>query len=246
LRRLILAIIFLTRLPLPTPRNVDVEEIGRSTPFFPIVGLIIGLMLIGIDWLASHLWLPVGANAIVFVSLIIITGGLHFDGLMDTCDGIFSGRDRERMLEIMRDSRVGAFGVLGAICIALLKFSFLNALPVQIRWQTLLLFPVLGRWSMVWGITLFPYARMSSGLGRPFTDYAEKQYLLWASLPVLATAIILFLWNGFLLLIITGLSALLLGKWISLRIGGLTGDNYGAICEITETLSLITICALSS
>ncbi len=214
---------------------------GRCTPFFPLVGLLIGLMLVGVDRLFSFLLPPFAVNAILFVSLVVITGGLHLDGFMDTCDGVFSGRDRSRSLEIMRDSRVGAFGVLGAVCLAVLKIAFLNALHGDTRLPALILFPTLGRWGMVWAITLFPYARSTPGLGKSFTEHARKRYIVLASLPVFAAVIPLFLWRSILILIAAWLATWLLGKSFSHKLGGLTGDTYGAICEITETLSLMVI-----
>lgn len=243
MKRLLLAITFLTRLPLPTPKNVTAQDMGRTTPFFTLVGLFIGFMLVGVDRLFSFFLPPFAVNAILFVSLVAITGGLHLDGLMDACDGVFSGRDRSRSLEIMRDSRVGAFGVLGAICLVVLKIAFLNALRGDIRWSALLLFPMLGRWGMVWAITLFPYARSTPGLGKSFTEHAKKRYIVLASLPVFAIAITLFLWQSIPILVITCLAIWLSGKWLSRKLGGLTGDTYGAICEITETLSLMIMCA---
>lgn len=250
MKKLLLAITFLTRLPLPIPKNITVEDIGRSTPFFPLVGLLIGLILICLDELLSYLWPPLAVDAVLVVSLIVITGGLHFDGLMDTCDGIFSGRDRDRMLEIMRDSRVGAFGVLGAVCLLMLKLAFLNAIHGSYRWAALLLFPMLGRWSMVWAIALFPYARTTPGLGRPFTEFAKKRHIIWASLPVFAIAVILDVglshpasgMRHLMSIVVVGSATWLLAKWLSHKLGGLTGDNYGAICEVMETLSLMMMC----
>lgn len=239
MKRLILAVTFLTRLPLPIPKNITDKDMGTSTPFFPLVGLIIGLMLVGIDRLFSIVFPLAVVNAVIFISLIIITGGLHLDGLMDTCDGIFSGKDRERVLEIMRDSRVGSFGVLGAIVIATLKLSLLNILPIANRYSALIIFPMLGRWAMVWGITLFPYARKTPGLGVPFTDYARKNYIIWSALPIIAVLAPLLLWWSVPVIIFAGFAAWVLGKWFSQKIGGLTGDTYGAICEITEVLILI-------
>jgi adenosylcobinamide-GDP ribazoletransferase len=215
---------------------------GRSTPYFPLVGLLVGLILVALDRLFSYVFPPLVVNSALFVSMVIITGGMHFDGLMDTCDGVFSGRDRERILEIMRDSRVGAFGVLGAVCLAAMKIALLNAVKGDIRWATLLVFPMLGRWGMVWGVTLFPYARKNPGIGQSFTDFARKRYILWSTIPVLAAAIPLFMWRGIALVITAGLGALLLGKIFSRKLGGLTGDTYGAICEITEVLVLMAVC----
>lgn len=244
MKRLILAITFLTRLPIPIPKNITDRDMGSSTPFFPLVGIIIGFMLVGVDRLFSIIFPPIVVNAIIFVSLIIITGGLHLDGLMDTCDGIFSGKDRERILEIMRDSRVGAFGVLGAIVIVVLKLSLLNVLPEGNRYNALLIFPMLARWAMVLGVTMFPYARKTPGLGVSFTDYAKKSYIIWSILPVFIVSIPLLSWLSFPIIIFMGFVAWLLGKWFSNKIGGLTGDTYGAICEITEVFALMIMCLL--
>jgi adenosylcobinamide-GDP ribazoletransferase len=227
---------------LPTPKSTTVEDIGRSTPSFPLVGLLIGLILIGIQRLSSLIWPPPAVYVVLVVSLIVVTGGLHLDGLMDTCDGIFSGKERKRILEIMRDSRVGAFGVLSAFCLVLLKTAFLGVAHSRSGCTPLLLFPMLGRWGMVWAIVLFPYARTSPGLGKPFTEFARKSYLAWASFPVIVIAATLLMWQSIPVLIVVGIAAWLMGKWFSRRLSGLTGDNYGAICEITETLSLMVMC----
>ncbi|MBD3180740.1 adenosylcobinamide-GDP ribazoletransferase [Candidatus Poribacteria bacterium] len=248
LKKLILAITFLTRIPLPIPKNINNEDMGRSTPYFTLVGLLIGLILVGIDKLASYL-LPVFAvNAIVFVGLIVITGGLHLDGLMDTCDGVFSGRSRERILEIMKDSRIGAFGAVGIVCLTVLKLAFLQSITDESRWLYLVLFPMLGRWGMVLGISLFPYARSSQGLGTAFTNLARKSYIFWSILPILAVGFYSLNWLIFPVIMFTGFAVWLTGHWLTVKLGGLTGDCYGAVCEVTEILALLilTIITLNS
>lgn len=238
MKRFLLAITFLTRLPVPVSKKVSQGEIGKSTPFFPLVGLLVGALLVGIDYLSLRIWPQTIVNIILITCLIAITGGLHLDGFIDTCDGIFSGKDRETTLEIMRDSRTGAMGVLGAICIIALKIGFLSAIGSGGRWRSLLVFPMLGRWGIVCALSMFPYARSTGGLGSPFVEYAKKRYMIWASLQVLVVAIPLFMWKALFLVAAIGLVTWLLGVWLSRRLGGLTGDTYGAICELTETLSL--------
>ncbi len=247
MKRFLLAVTFLTRLPIPISKKVSGEEIGESTPFFPLVGLLIGAILVGIDYLSLHVWPQSVVNIILIVCSIALTGGLHLDGFMDTCDGIFSGRDRETMLEIMRDSQTGAMGVLGAICIIALKIGFLSAIRGSDRWQSLLVFPMLGRWGIVCALSMFPYARSTGGLGSPFVKYAKKRYMIWASLQVIAVTAPLFLWKALFMFVAIGLGAWLMGTWLSHRLGGLTGDTYGAICESMETLSLamMSLCPMS-
>lgn len=241
MRKLLLAITFLTRLPFPVPKNVRREEIGSSTPFFPLVGLLIGAILVLVDYITSHFWHPFVVNVVIIISLITLTGGIHLDGLMDTCDGIFSGKDRERILEIMRDSHVGAFGVLGAICIISLKLAFLSSISDEERLASLLIFPMMGRWGMVYALTNFPYARTTSGLGSLFVTQAKRHYVIWATLQVLIVSVPLLLWKAFPVIIIVGFITWIISSQFSRKLGGLTGDTYGAICEFIETLSLAVI-----
>lgn len=240
MRTFLLALTFLTRLPAPIPKNITPEEMGKSSAFFPLVGLILGGILVGFNWLIGSFWQPFTVSLLLLVVLIILTGGLHLDGLMDTCDGIFSGRKRERMLEIMKDSNVGAFGVLGFGCVVLLKLAFLIEVDSGRRWQALLIMPALGRWSMSFALSVFPYARQEGGLGTAFSDFATAMSLVWASITFVAGAALILGWQTFWLIIIPPAIGTYLITWaIARKLGGLTGDTYGAICELTE------ICALA-
>jgi len=241
LSKLILAITFLTRLPIPSPQKISPDDIGKSTPYFPIVGLILGGILVGINYFCSYFWDPIITNISIVISLIILTGGLHLDGLMDTCDGVFSNKDRERTLEIMKDSRVGAMGVIAGICLISLKFAFLNCINDDMKNQVLLIFPMFGRLSMVFAISFYPYARTSPGLGSLFVEYSKQYYLLIALIQVFIVAIPLLLWKFFPVIIVLGLATWLISWRLSKKLGGLTGDTYGAICEATETLVLAII-----
>jgi adenosylcobinamide-GDP ribazoletransferase len=238
MKKIILAITFLTRLPLPAPKKVAPEDIGESTPFFPLVGLILGGILVGINYFCSYFWNPLITNVVIVISMIAFTGGLHLDGLMDTCDGIFSNKDRDRTLEIMRDSRVGSMGVLAGISLLLLKIVFLNGINQDMKIPVLLTFPVFARWSMVFAISSYPYARSTSGLGALFVEYAKHYYVLIATIMVLIITIPLLLWKAFPVLIVVSFTTWMMSQRLSKRLGGLTGDTYGAICETMETLSL--------
>ncbi|NLN86238.1 MAG: adenosylcobinamide-GDP ribazoletransferase, partial [Syntrophomonadaceae bacterium] len=140
---------FLTRIPVPQRnRSYDPKVFSRSIIFFPMVGGIIGLVNGGL-YLLLGAFLPVHVMAVLIIVVpIFMSGGIHFDGLLDTCDGIFSGRSRERSLEIMKDSRVGSMGVIAGILDILLRYSILISLPQGILPAIMIAHPVVGRWVM--------------------------------------------------------------------------------------------------
>ncbi len=251
---LVAAVSFLSVLPLlgsshrfeTGDRGYEIEaprpRLGSA--YFPVVGLLLGLLLyliLLLDPLLPHL----AVSALLVVALVILTGGLHLDGLMDSCDGLLGGRTRERRLEIMRDSRVGSFGVLGGVCALLLKFAFFASL--ERHTLSLALFIVLpcARWAMVLALSIFPSAR-PTGLGVTFQQTVTPQRLMVAGGIALLAAIIAGHFAGILAWATATLSALLLGLWGTRRIGGLTGDTYGAIEEITEVVALLLLVVLRS
>ena len=123
------ALQFLTSIPVPWRREVSPEALGRSTAYFPVVGLIIGLILAVLNWLLSHILPPAVVNALLLVALVVITGALHLDGLADTCDGIAGHKPVEDRWRVMRDSHTGAFGVIGVVLVLLVKYVTLNSIP---------------------------------------------------------------------------------------------------------------------
>ncbi|MCE5287420.1 MAG: adenosylcobinamide-GDP ribazoletransferase, partial [Pelosinus sp.] len=179
---------FLTRLRLFQQNQWSAEGFGRSVKFFPMVGAIIGLLLTSFNFLLS-VYLPQWirgsfehvAAALLIIACIFITGGLHWDGFMDTMDGIFSGRSPERMLEIMKDSRVGANGVMAAGLLFLVKWSLFMDISPQKLVLALFVMPIIARFAMVVGITCFPYAR-PEGMGKAFKEYAGKSTLVFAAI----------------------------------------------------------------
>ena len=197
--------------------------------------MLLGAILAAVDVLTRQLtsatWLPcVGC----VVLLLILTGGLHADGLIDTCDAIFGHASPERRLEIMRDPHVGAFGVVGFVCIAALKIASLDALPPTLRPVLLLLAPGLGRWCIVLSATVYPYGR-PGGSGEPIKAGATPRALVLASVLPLA-ACVLAGPVGLLCGVLVALGTLAFGRWLVRLLPGLTGDCYGAICEVAETI----------
>jgi len=203
--------------------------------WFPAVGLLLGGLLALAD--LGLRWVQVGSlleSAAIVVLLLGLSGALHADGLMDTCDAVFSHASPERRLEIMRDPRSGAFGVVGLVCVVLLKVAALDSLPSGVRPALVWLAPGLGRFAIVLVVTVFPYGR-ASGMGAPLKSIATPRKLaLAAALPAVACAIVgpIGLLGG----VVAVIGALSLGLWLMRLLPGLTGDCYGAVCEVTETL----------
>ena len=222
------------------------QEISDSRAYFPVVGLLIGLLLLGSERGGREIFPVYLTAAVLVVALVIVTRGLHLDGLMDTCDGLFGGFGRERRLEIMRDSKVGAFGIAGAGCLLLLKYGALVSLltlPEPGRQVSLLLFPMLSRWSMVLALGAFPYVR-SEGLGSPFHQGGARSAAVVAAATAVGSAIILGAFGGAGMLVAVSALAWLTGRYMAGMLGGLTGDTYGAINELAEAVALIAAVAL--
>src|SRR6195256_6426160 len=157
------ALQFLTRIPVPRGEY----RLEEGVVWLPVVGLVLGAILAGVDWgLRALTFDPLVVSTLVVVLLLVLSGALHADGLMDTCDAVFGHASPERRLEIMRDPRAGTFGVVGLVCVVALKIAAVDALPTGVRLQALVLAPTLGRWAIVLLATVFPYGR-ASGLGAP-------------------------------------------------------------------------------
>ena len=229
----------LTIIPAPPRyRGYDAEDLGNSLSFFPIVGLFLGLVLFGLDYLLGLFLPPIIVNILLLITLVVLTGALHLDGFVDTCDGLVVRSSASDKLKIMTDTQVGAFGVVGACCLILAKFAALLALPEGLRAGALILMPILSRWGMVYAIYAFPIAK-AEGLGWAAKQMATWQGIAIASAFALITALVLLNWWGAVLLAVVCLIIWIVSRYLSSRFGGLTGDNYGAINEFAEVVVLI-------
>lgn len=228
---------FLTRIRLVEQNDWSPESFGRSVKYFTLIGGIIGVILAGLNYALSQLLPPHVLAAVLILAEIILTGGLHCDGFMDTADGVFSGRSRERMLEIMKDSRVGANGVVAFVMLMLVKYSLIIDMTPTMLTAALIVMPIAGRMAMVIGITSFPYARLD-GMGKAFAEYAGRSTLIMAA----SAALLMIIPLGTQATIIGAGAALfgvLAARYIANVLGGLTGDVYGAITELTELAVLL-------
>ncbi len=241
---------FLTRIKIAEQQVWSAESFGRSVKYFAFVGASLG----GILWLFAMAFnflperfgfqpAPQSISSLVLLMVaVFLTGGLTCDGFMDSMDGLFSGRERARMLEIMKDSRVGANGVTAFVFLILAKWSALQAmLPLQMG-AAIWAMPITGRMAMVTAITCFPYAR-PDGIGKAFAAHAGAGTLLVAMLSG-----VFFLVLGGWKICAAGVAAiamaLLFAHWASKQLEGLTGDLYGACCEIAEVCFLMMVLLL--
>lgn len=245
---LLVALSFLTLLPvgIASPANA---EISRSRGWYPVVGLLYGLLLAGMAALCGLLSLgPLLVAALLVATLAAGNRFLHLDGLMDVCDGLWGGRTVARRLEIMRDSRVGAFAVAGAGCVLLVKYGALaTLLGSGGAAGGMLLFPTVSRWAMTLLLTVFPYGRRQ-GIGAAFASGVRPWWATgWALLTAAAVSVVAGGLAG--VGILAGASALawLFGWQVSRQLGGgLTGDCYGAANELVEASTLAALVPLTA
>lgn len=247
MRSLILMIQFMTRYPIPVAVDFTAVHFVQGMKWMPLIGLLVALpaagCYAGFEMLLDR---DVAVLAAV-VMLIWITGGLHLDGIADTADGLFSYNTRERTLEIMRDSNLGAHGVGTMVLTILSKFVLLRTVPVEGGMLAVLTVPVLGHMALTWHAAVARYARDENGIG----GFVNQTGLVHAAaatlLSVIIVACLLFLWNFSLVtvLVVTSIlhlstagMAVLFAAYLTRRLGGITGDTIGATIELAELVGL--------
>lgn len=238
------ALRFLTRFPLPAAGEITPADAARSMVAFPLVGGLIGLLLAAASLVMRLLWPEMPAAALLLALWVMLSGGLHLDGFADSCDGLWAAVPPARRLEILRDVHPGVYGVVGLILLLLLKFSALVGLmnlEGLAGLGALILAPLLGRWAMVYAAWRYPYARRGPGLGQLFRSELRAGHLAGAT----AIAAILALSAGFpwglAALPLAWLTTTIIAGWACRRLGGLTGDVYGMLCELNELILLLAV-----
>jgi len=251
LRDLSLAIRFLTIIPVisfppsdDTNQNEEAlaEHLANSMAFFPLVGMLMGVLLVLLRRLFYYL--PVSSlvgDTLVLIFWIWLSGGLHLDGFADSVDGFLGGHNKEEILKIMKDSSTGAKGVVALVSLLLLKFVLLVEMPLFLKDAALFFTPTIGRWSMVIAAFLGRPARLKNSMGKLFMDYVSWKEVIFASLTMAVIGILLFRLY-FLPLVMVGIGlVLLILKYSQKKIGGISGDILGAINEIVEVFCLLVI-----
>ena len=265
----LLLLSFMTRIPMPKT-EYDEEKLGKSMKYFPIVGIIVSFILLFFCIIFNFIFKNLNYSTalplmilVVILTDLITTGALHLDGLADTFDGIFSYRSKHKMLEIMKDSRLGSNGALALILYFLLKFVLFYSLIIESRELTLyaiMTYPVVSRFCSVISCASSPYAR-GSGMGKTFVDNTKTCGLIVATIITLLYTIgmlfmpfilftnyslpIQFIMKSILVIVVIvtllALFAYAFSKLIERKIGGITGDTLGALLEISSLVYIFLI-----
>ncbi len=238
-RSFLIALQFLTCIPVALKNQPTEQEIGHSLAYYPLVGMLLGIILIGLGWLLSGFPTPWINAAIVLTVWVLLTGGLHLDGLSDSADAWVGGMgDHDKTLDIMKDPNCGPMGVIAIVLVMLLKITALHALIQVGAWAVLLASIILARTMLVLLFLTTHYAR-NIGLGACLAAHHPRRWCIAIVIAVLL-CITLFIQNGYVFMLVI-LTMFLFLRYIMLkRIGGTTGDTAGALVEISEVIALLT------
>lgn len=243
MRLYFIALQFLTIIPLPFTIRWEEKDLGRSMAVFPLVGLTLGALLAGADFILAPL-LPRPVSDLILIAIMsAMTGCLHLDGLADVCDGLGARGGRERFLAVMKDSRIGAVGVVGLMLGLLLKYQALLHIPLAQKREALLFFPLAARFSQV-QMTVGALAARGDGLGSTFISEAGTMQFVSAGIITMAGAWLLLDLRGIYCFLILYLFTWGLKRWFQLRVGGVSGDIIGCASELNEIICLLIILAL--
>jgi adenosylcobinamide-GDP ribazoletransferase len=238
MHRLALAFQFLTIVPWPRSEVYRPEDLGGSMAFYPVVGAVLG-SLMAVVYLAGAEIFPEGVlRPALVVLLIILTGGLHLDGLADVCDGFYAGRTPADALRIMKDPHLGTMAVIGIVSVLLMKVVLLSYLPTTALYSALCIFPAVSRGGMVWGTWMAPYARPEGGTGESFFQTLGHRHVWIASTFLAIWAVLCAGWSAVIILTLAAVTTKLFVGVCRGRIGGMTGDTLGALNELLEVLTL--------
>lgn len=244
MKLILIALGFLTRIPIPKNILQDEAALSRSILFFPIVGCLLGVILTAVNKLAGLFFPDSITTLILIIASILLTGGFHMDGFADTVDG-FSAKtdDKNKVLAIMRDSRIGAMAAIGLIILVLFKYEALKNIPEASRAAALILMCTLSRYSQVVSAYFSRYAGQGEGLGRIFVGKVRRADFYLAGAFSFLISFVLGLGTGLLVFAAVFLTTIGFVRYSARRIGGMTGDTIGFVNEITEVMVLLAIYA---
>jgi adenosylcobinamide-GDP ribazoletransferase len=243
MRLFLIALQFLTIIPVPFPLRCEERDLGRSMAFFPLVGLFLGALLVGTDFILTPR-LPRPVTDLLLITLLsAMTGALHLDGLADVCDGLAARGNRERFLAVMKDSRIGAVGVVGLVLALLLKYEALLHIPLDFKREALIFSPLVARFSQV-QMTVGAKKARGDGLGSAFIGTAGMWQFVSAGVITLAGAWLLLGLRGIYCCLALYLCTWGLKWWFHRKLGGITGDIIGCVSELNEILALLVMLVL--
>jgi len=240
---LLTAIMFFTRIPVKAPYHQAL--LNKCNRYFPLVGILVGGFGAVTFYLSSYLF-PIQVSVVIsMISTIWLTGAFHEDGLCDVCDALGGGWTKERILDIMKDSRVGAYGAIGIILTLLLKFSTLSNLPITFIPISIIVSHIVSRSTAVTTMASLVYIREDElSKSKPITKNIQTKDWLIALLTGISSILLLQSTIFFILIPILFMVKMLLDRWFKKWIGGYTGDCLGTVQQVSEIVSLLTILAL--
>ncbi|AFA48662.1 adenosylcobinamide-GDP ribazoletransferase [Acetobacterium woodii] len=237
MRKLLIAISFFTRIPIKLS-DVTNEEFYDSMILIPVVGLFIGLILYGVAIVLSLIHFISLQALLMVIAYIWLTGGLHLDGFADTTDALFSARDQKKMMEIMKDSRLGAFGAIGLILLILTNWMCYTIILPE-HSAVLLVVPLFGRVAAIMSTCFSTYAPGGGGLGKRFVEMTKLHHFIIYIVLLFVFATIILGLPGLITAVICLLPALILMKNLQHKIGGMTGDTIGMTIELNQTFFMV-------
>jgi adenosylcobinamide-GDP ribazoletransferase len=247
----LVAVQFLTRLPVPHLARYEADWLSRSARYFPLVGALVGWCGVGVWWLSARCFPPVVAVGLMMSVSLLLTGAFHEDGFADVCDGFGGGRTRDAVLAIMKDSRIGAFGAIGIAMMLGLKWSLLVSLPFAVFPAVVVGAHLVSRWCATALIWRLHYVRTDAGSKSKPLAGSLGAADWWLSGVWGALALLPLLWfigpdaaPRLALILLAALSAsavtaVVAGAYFKVRIGGYTGDCLGAVQQLTEFTFLL-------
>jgi len=244
LKSFLLALRFLTILPLGRGRAVSEVEITRAVSFFPLAGALQGLVLLGVYYLLGGVFGGFLLSAILVMILALSNGGFHLDGFMDTVDGLACGGGAERRLKVMSDPSAGAVGVVFTVLLLILKVSVIAAMPAEVMGVAVFLWPIAGRWSVVPLAYWSTYARPGGGLGRAVTEAKALECSVATGLGLAFAYYFMGTW-AVPVFAVMAVEAYMVSLLFRSRLGGVTGDVFGFQAEVSEVFFLLLFLGLT-
>jgi len=235
MNQLILMIQFFTRIPISIQVPASNSDFAKGVKWLPLVGLLIGGILAGIHTLCAPYFNAFTLSALVVFLEVFLSGGLHLDGLADAFDGLYSNRDKDRILEIMKDSRIGSNGALALIALIIMKIAFLTNLSMGDRTMVVLFMPSISRFGIAFGSWLSVYAR-NKGMGQFFIGNVSKGQV-FSALVVAAVPLLIYP-LGYIVLAASAIFVYFYVRHVKKIIDGMTGDTLGAMIELSELFQL--------
>jgi adenosylcobinamide-GDP ribazoletransferase len=242
MRTFLVAVQMMTRVPVRFAEAPTARELGAAAAWFPLVGAAVGAVAAGAYWALVAAHLPSLAPWAALGAAVALTGAFHEDGLADTADGLFGGHERARRLEIMRDPRVGSYGVVALVLVLGAQVAALGTLPPALGWRTIIAAHALGRAAAL-PLTFLPYARAEGGLGQSVAQRVPTFALLFA-LATGVAPLVLLAWPLAVAAVGAAGVVVLVGAWrFSRDLGGITGDTLGAVVKVAELTTYVAAAA---